>query len=340
MSTVEAANALTGTQKAAIVLMQLGMQRSAVVLRSLHESEVAEIMAEIARLRSVDAAIIEEVVEEFTALTTTHGYVRSGGMELARRLLEESLGASKATEILERLSAQMVEMPFEFLRKADARQVLSFLQDEHPGTIALVLAYMAPDGAAMVMSGLDEELQKEVAVRLATMERTSPEVIEDIESVLQRKLSSVLAPSELQAAGGVQSLVDIINRADRSTERLILEGLEQDDEALADEVRQRMFVFEDIGALDDKSVQLILRSVDNKNLAIALKGVRADVREKITKNMSQRAGENLLEEMDLLGPVRLSAVEEAQGAIVRIIRSLEESGDLQLMRAGADEYVD
>lgn len=339
MTETETKVELTGTQKAAIVLLQLGTERSALVLRSLRESEVAEIMGEVARLRSVDAATVEEVVGEFTALATTHGYVRSGGIELARRLLEESLGSAKATEILDRLSAQMIEMPFEFLRKADARQVLSFLQDEHPGTIALVLAYMPPDGAAMVMGGLAEELQKDVAIRLATMERTSPEVIDDIESVLQRKLSSVLSPSELQAAGGVQSLVDIINRADRATERLILEGLEADDEALAEEVRQRMFVFEDIGDLDDKSVQLILRSVDNKNLSIALKGVRADVKEKITKNMSQRAGENLVEEMDLLGPVRLSAVEEAQGAIVRIIRTLEESGDLQLTRT-ADEYVE
>jgi flagellar motor switch protein FliG len=233
----------------------------------------------------------------------------------------------------------MIEMPFEFLRKADSRQVLSFLQDEHPGTIALVLAYMPPSGAAMVMSGLSEALQKEVALRLATMERTSPEVIEDIEAVLERKLSSVLAPTELTAAGGVQSLVDIINQADRATERLILEGLEQDDEELADEVRQRMFVFEDIGDLDDRSVQLILRQVDGKDLAVALKGVRAEVRDKITRNMSQRAGQNLLEEIELLGPVRLSTVEEAQGSIVRVIRALEESGQLVLTRAGGDEFV-
>jgi flagellar motor switch protein FliG len=330
---------LTGTQKAAILLLQLGMERSALVLRSLRESEVAEIMAEVARLRTVDEAMVEEVVSEFTQIAEGHGYVRSGGIELARTLLEESLGEKKAAEILERLSSQMIEIPFEFLRKADSRQVLSFLQDEHPGTIALVLAYMPPGGAAMVMSGLSEALQKEVALRLATMERTSPEVIDDIESVLERKLSSVLAPTELTAAGGVQSLVDIINQADRATERLILEGLEQDDEELADEVRQRMFVFEDIGDLDDRSVQLILRQVDGKDLAVALKGVRADVRDKITRNMSQRAGQNLLEEIELLGPVRLSTVEESQGAIVRVIRALEESGQLVLTRAGGDEFI-
>lgn len=334
------AKALTGSQKAAILLLQLGMERSAHVLRSMRETEVAEIMAEVARMRSIDEAMVEQVVEEFATLAETQGFVRNGGLEYARTLLEESLGQQKAQEIIERLGNQMIEMPFEFIRKADSRQVLSFLQDEHPGVISLVLAYMPPTGAAMVMSGLDEALQKEVALRLATMERTSPEVIEDIESVLERKLSSVLAPTELTAAGGVQSLVDIINQADRATERLILEGLEADDEELADEVRQRMFVFEDIGDLDDRSVQLILRQVDGKDLAVALKGVRIEVRDKITKNMSQRAAANLLEEIELLGPVRLSTVEEAQGAIVRVIRALEESGQLVLTRAGGgDEFV-
>jgi flagellar motor switch protein FliG len=336
---VVSAKALSGAQKAAVLLLQLGLERSSLVLRSLRESEVAEIMAEVARLRDVDEDMAETVIDEFKGLAESHGFVRSGGIEFARTLLQESLGETKANEILERLSSQMIEMPFEFLRKADSRQVLSFLQDEHPGTIALVLAYMPPSGAAMVMSGLSEALQKEVALRLATMERTSPEVIEDIEAVLERKLSSVLAPTELTAAGGVQSLVDIINQADRATERLILEGLEQDDEELADEVRQRMFVFEDIGELDDRSVQLILRQVDGKDLAVALKGVRSEVRDKITRNMSQRAGQNLLEEIELLGPVRLSTVEEAQGSIVRVIRALEESGQLVLTRAGGDEFV-
>jgi flagellar motor switch protein FliG len=333
-----APRSLSGPQKAAILLLQLGLERSAPVLRAMREPEIAEIMAEVARLRQVEQSMVEQVVDEFGHLAEQQGFVRNGGIELARSLLEESLGLQKANEILDRLSAQMIEVPFEFLRKADSRQVLSFLQDEHPGTIALVLAYMPPDGAAMVMSGLGEGLQKEVALRLATMERTSPEVIEDIESVLERKLSSVLAPTELTAAGGVQSLVDIINRADRATERLILEGLEQDDEELADEVRQRMFVFEDIGTLDDRSVQLILRQVDSKDLAVALKGVRSDVKEKIAGNMSSRAAANLLEEIELLGPVRLSTVEEAQGGIVRVIRALEESGQLQLTRT-ADEFV-
>jgi flagellar motor switch protein FliG len=217
--------------------------------------------------------------------------------------------------------------------------VLSFIQDEHPQTIALVLAYMTPDQAAMVMSGLSEELQRDVSHRLAVMDRTSPEVVESVEQMLERKLSSVLQPHELSSVGGVQSLVDILNRSDRATERLILEGLEQNDSDLADEVRQRMFVFEDIGKLDDKSIQLVLRQVDSKELAVALKGVRAEVRNAIGRNMSERAATNLNEEIELLGPVRLKTVEEAQGGIVRIVRALEESGQLVLVRS-ADEFIE
>jgi flagellar motor switch protein FliG len=201
------------------------------------------------------------------------------------------------------------------------------------------MAHMPPEQAAMVMGGLAESLQREVACRLATMDRTSPDVIEHVERVLERKLSSVLQPGELTVAGGVQSLVDILNRSDRATERLILEGLERNDPDLADEVRQRMFVFEDITQLDDRSIQLILRQVDNKDLAIALKGVGQNVRDKILRNLSERAAANLNEEIGLLGPVRLKQVEEAQGAIVRIIRALEESGQLVLSR-NSDEFVD
>lgn len=329
---------LTGAQKAAIVLLQMDKERASAVLQSLRENEVMDIMAEIARMRPVDGKIVDELLDEFKILAETHVTVTRGGIELARTLLEESLGIDKADEILDRVSAAIVEMPFEFLRKADPRQVLSFIQDEHPQTVALVLAYMPPDNAAMIMGGLPEDLQREVAQRLATMDRTSPDVIEHIESVLERRLSSVLQPTELSAAGGVQSLVDILNRSDRATERLILEGLERADSTLADEVRQRMFVFEDITNLDDRSIQLMLRQVDSKELAVALKGVPNNVRNKITRNMSERAATNLLEEIELLGPTRIKTVEQAQGAMVRVIRALEESGQLVLSR-NADEFV-
>jgi flagellar motor switch protein FliG len=317
----------------------MGKERSASVLRAMRETEVAEIMAEVARLRTISGAVVEEVVDEFREMADAKVTVTAGGLERARTLLEESLGGDKATEILDRVTASLIELPFEFLRRADPRQVLSFIADEHPQTIALVLAYMTPDQAAMVMSGLSEDLQRDVAMRLAVMDRTSPEVVAHVEQMLERKLSSVLQPSELSSVGGVQSLVDILNRSDRATERLILEGLEDKDSELADEVRQRMFVFEDIAGLDDRSIQLVLRQVDSKELAVALKGVRAEVRGAITRNMSERAGANLLEEIALLGPVRLKTVEEAQGAIVRVVRALEESGQLVLVRS-ADEFVE
>ncbi|MDQ1499055.1 MAG: flagellar motor switch protein FliG [Actinomycetota bacterium] len=331
--------ALTGAQKAAVFILHMGKERSAEVLRSMRETEVAEIMGEVARMRTVTSTVIDEVVDEFKEMADAKVTVTAGGLERARSLLTESLGGDKATEILDRVTASLIELPFEFLRRADPRQVLSFIQDEHPQTVALVLAYMTPDQAAMVMSGLSEDLQRDVAMRLAVMDRTSPEVVAHVEQMLERKLSSVLQPSELSSVGGVQSLVDILNRSDRATERLILEGLENKDSELADEVRQRMFVFEDIAGLDDRSIQLVLRQVDSKELAVALKGVRAEVRTAITRNMSERAGANLVEEIALLGAVRLKTVEEAQGAIVRVVRALEESGQLVLVRS-ADEFVE
>jgi flagellar motor switch protein FliG len=338
-SVVATTSNLTGSQKAAILLLQMGKERSAKVLRGMRESEVAEIMAEIARLRNVDGTVVDEVMDEFKDMAEQKISITSGGLELARSILEETLGEDRAGEILDRVTQGRLELPFEFLHRADPRQVLSFIQDEHPQTITLVLAHMPPDRAAMVLSGLQDDLQRDVAHRLAVMDRTSPDVIEQVEKALERRLSSVLQPSEMTVVGGVQTLVDVLNRADRTTERLILESLELKNPELADEVRQRMFVFEDITQLDDRSVQLVLRQVDTKDLAVALKGVRSEVKELILRNMSERASQNLVEEIDLLGPVRLKTVEEAQGGIVRVIRALEESGQLVLNRS-ADEFVE
>ena len=330
---------LNGTQKVAILLMAMGKERAGKMLKDMRESEVADVAGEIARMPSVPSEVVDGVLAEFRDMAQAKVNIATGGLEYARAMLEESLGSNKAYEIMDLLAAQIVEAPFEFLRNTDPRQVLSFISEEHPQTIALVLAHMLPDAAAMVLGSLPEATQRDVAVRVALMDRTSPDVIERVEQILQRKLSSVLQQTDFSEAGGVDTLVDILNRADRGTERLILEGLETANEELADEVRQLMFVFEDITTLDDRSVQLILRQVDNKDLAVALKGVTETVKGKIRKNMSERAGEALMEEIDLMGPVRLKDVETAQGAIVRVIRTLEEAGQIVLSRSG-DEFVE
>jgi flagellar motor switch protein FliG len=330
---------LTGPQKAAILLVQLGRERSALVLKSMRESEVEEILAEIARLNGVDTDVVDAVMEEFQELALARRYYGKGGIDFAREVLEASMGPEKAAELLKRMEASLVEMPFEFLRRADARQVLSFLQDEHPQTVALVLAHMRADQAAVVLSGMPDDLQADVAHRVAVMENTSPEVVRQVEAILERKLSSVLQSTDFTVAGGLQPLIDIINHSDRATERLILEGLERRDPVLAEEVRSQMFMFEDIVTLDDRSVQLVLRQVDSKELATALKGVNAEVREKIMSNISERAATNLADEIDMLGPVRLTTVEEAQATVISTIRSLEESGQIILTRGDRDEYV-
>jgi flagellar motor switch protein FliG len=308
------------------------------VLREMREAEVAEIMSEVARLHHLELSEIEEVLGEFQDIFTARSHIAQGGYSTARELLEASFGGQKADEILDNLGVTMVAAPFEFLRRADTRQVLTYLQDEHPQTIALVLAHMHPDAAAMVLSSLADELQRDVALRVAKMDRTSPEVIEQVEAILERKLSTVIQQTDFAQAGGLQTLVDILNSSDRTTERLILEGLEQEDGELADEVRNRMFVFEDIVGLDDRSIQLVLRSVDAKELAVALKGVDQKVRNKVMKNMSERAAANLAEEIQLLGPIKLKTVEEAQAGVVRAIRTLEEAGQIDMSRGG-DELV-
>ncbi len=333
------ATPLTGPEKVAILLMQCDSGRGARILQALDEQEVGEVMAAFARMETVTGDTIDQVLDELRGQLMSGQHLGRGGVERARDLLEESLGADKAAEILEGVGATLVKRPFEFLRRADPRQVVSYLQNEHPQTIALVLAYMRPEAAAMVLGGLPEEQQGDVARRLATMDRASPEVIAQVEAALEPKLSSVLQQSDAAALGGVGSLVDVLNRADRATERLILEGLARDDEDLAEQVRTRLFVFEDVLTLDDRAVQLVLRQVDTKDLALALKGVQANVKEKVLKNLSERAAENLLEEIDLLGPVRLKAVEEAQGNVVRTIRTLEEQGDIVISRSN-DEFVE
>jgi flagellar motor switch protein FliG len=329
---------LTGTQKAAMLLLQLGRERAAKVMSKLEVPEIEELTAEIMRLERVDAALADEVVEEFYAASAIGPSV-NGGLGYATQLLEGALGRDEAAGMLERLQTSMAGQPFEFLQNADARQVLSLLNGEHPQAVALVLAHLRPEHASAILAGLPADQQSEVAHRIAMMERASPDVVAVIAESMQRKASTVLTPNELSAVGGVQPLVEIINRADPTTEKLILEGLQSRDEALADEVRSRMFVFGDIVLLEDRAMQLVLRSVETNELSVALKGAAPEVRDKILRNLSERARENLEEEIELLGPVRLSQVEEARAGIVQAIRRLEESGQIVIRREGEDEYV-
>jgi flagellar motor switch protein FliG len=330
---------MTGLRKAAILLVQMGRDNSAKMLSQMRESEVEELSAEIARLGMVQPAMADGVVDEFYTMATSR-QANVGGMDYARELLEASLGPERASMILDRLQASMTDMPFNFLSHADPRQVLSYVQHEHPQTIALVLSHLPSALASQILSGLDTDVQSDVAHRIAVMDRTSPEVIRQVETALERKLSTVLQPNEMSTVGGLQPLVDIINRADRGTERLILEGLEGRDPELAEEIRRRMFMFEDVTHLDDRAVQLVLRQVEMNELATALKGVPDEVRDKVVRNLSERARDNLLEEIDLLGPVRLKMVEEAQTKIVTVIRSLEESGQIEIQRGGdGDELI-
>ena len=332
-----ATGTLSGAQKAALVLLQMNREQSAQVMRQMSDNELSEISFEIARLTSVEDQAVLTTVDEFNERMAATVKATSGGLGKARSLLEASVGKERANAILSSSSAP-VSAPFQFLRRADPLQVLGFLSAEHPQIIALVLAHMRPEFAALVISGLDEDRQRDIAHRLAVMASTPPEAVEEVHRQLERQLKSVLQANALSTAGGVQALVDILNQADRTTEKLILDGLATTDPDLAEEVRNRMFVFRDIVSLDDRTIQLVLRGVDSKDLAMALKGVAPEVRDKITKNMSERAGLNLLEEIDMLGPVRMKSVEEAQAGVVRIIRALEESGQLVLSRGG-DEFV-
>jgi flagellar motor switch protein FliG len=330
---------MSGLRKAAVLLVQMGKEDSARVLSKMRESEVEELTTEIVKLGQIDKTVASEILYEFHDLATAYRHVGQGGFDYARDLLQASLGAERAEELIGRLSAQVRDVPFSFLLRADARQVLSFVQDEHPQTIALVLAHIPAHQASLILSGLSAELQTDVANRIAIMDRTSPEIINKVEDTLEHKLTSVLQPGDLSTVGGLQPLVDIINRADRATEKLILEGLAVLNPELANEVRAQMFTFEDMTSLDDKSVQLVLRQVETPDLATALKGVTEEVRQKIMGNLSSRAAANLADEIDMMGPVRLRQVEESQAKILTVVRALEESGEVVIRRGGDDEFV-
>lgn len=329
---------LTIRQKAAVMLMLLGPMLSANVIRHLDEDQIEALTLELARLDKITPEQRDQVIGDFYQGAMAQDYISEGGVAQAKLLLEAAFGPDRAEELIKRIMAAMQVMPFEFLKKADPAQVLSFIQDEHPQTIALILAYMPVNNAAMILSKLPGELRADVAGRIAMMEQTPPEVIRRVEQVLEKKVSSILN-QELTQAGGPKALVDLLNRVDRSTERLIMESLQDNNPELADAVKNMMFVFEDIVQLDDRAIQAILREVDVKELATALKGVNVDVQQKIFRNMSERAVAMLKEDMEFMGPVRLRLVEEAQQKVVAVIRKLEESGEVVIGRTGEEDVL-
>ena len=329
---------LTGRQKAAVLLISLGPELSAKVMKQLSEEDIEKITYEIANMDVVDAETQQEVLREFLELHEVQYYLLKGGVEYAKQVLEKSLGPAKANEYIRKLTAATKKYPFSSLRKTDPKHLVNFIGNEHPQTIALILSYLDPEQAAMVLSELPQDVQAEIAKRIAKMETTSPEIIKEVETVLERKLSTFVG-ERFTFAGGIQTVVDILNRVDRGTERTIIETLEQDDPELADEIRNRLFVFEDINILDDTAIRRVLREVDMKDLAKALKGASDELLNRILRNMSKRAGEMLQEEMEFLGPVRLREVEEAQQSIVQIIRRLDEAGEIIISRGGEDEVI-
>ncbi|MFC4557114.1 flagellar motor switch protein FliG [Virgibacillus kekensis] len=329
---------LTGKQKAAILLISLGPDVSAQVYKHLSEEEIEKLSLEISSVKKVESNMKEDVLEQFHQIALAQDYISQGGIGYAKTVLEKAFGQQEASNIIDRLTSSLQVRPFDFARKADAQQVLNFIQNEHPQTIALVLSYLDPEQSGQILSALPQEMQAEIAKRIATMDSTSPEIISQVEQVLERKLSSSLTEDYTQT-GGIQAVVEVLNGVDRSTERTILDALEIQDPELAEEIKKRMFVFEDIVVLDNRSIQRVIREVENEDLRLSLKVASDEVKDIVFKNMSQRMAETFKEEMEYMGPVRLRDVEEAQTRIVGAIRRLEEIGEIVIARGGGDDII-
>lgn len=325
-------------QKAAILLISLGPDVSASVYKHLSEDEIEKLTLEISGVRTVDSHIKEDVLEEFHQIALAQDYISQGGISYAKTVLEKALGKDQAVAIITRLTSSLQVKPFDFARKADASQILNFIQNEHPQTIALVLSYLEPTKSGQILSELPQELQADIAKRIAVMDSTSPEIINEVEQILERKLSTTVT-RDYTNTGGIDSVVDVLNQVDRSTERTILDSLEIQDPELAEEIKKRMFVFEDIVTLDNMAIQRVIRDVENEDLMLALKVASEEVKDIVFKNMSKRMVETMKDDMEYMGPVRLKDVEESQSRIVGIIRKLEEAGEIVIARGGGDDII-
>jgi flagellar motor switch protein FliG len=335
------AQTMTATQKVAALLIVLGPATASEVLRNINDDDLLEqITLDIASLNKVPNEILNSILEEFKALFQASNYLSAGGMDYAKELLEKAYGGDQAKKILDRLVVLMNSNPFQFFNEADPGQLATSFQNENPQLIALIMAYLKPEHSAQVLNYLPPEVQAQVAMKIADMDTTNPEILSEIEKIVESKFSSVVV-QDFSKAGGIESLANILNRADRSTERNVIELLEIQSPQLAEEVRELMFVFEDIITLDDRAIQRILREVETKDLAMSLKGTKEDVKEKVFRNMSERAQQMLRDEMEYMGPVRAREVQEIQTKIVGIIRTLEVAGEIIIARENnEDELID
>ncbi|WP_068672396.1 flagellar motor switch protein FliG [Oceanobacillus sp. Castelsardo] len=329
---------LTGKQKAAILLIALGPEVSAQVYKYLTDEEIERLSLEISSVKKVEPNVKEDIIEQFHQIVVAQDYITQGGIGYAKTVLEKAFGKQEASNIINRLTSSLQVRPFDFARKADPQQLLNYIQGEHPQTIALVLSYLDAEQSGQILSALPQEMQADVARRIATMDSTSPEIISQVEQVLERNLSSTITEDFTQT-GGIQAVVEVLNEVDRSTEKTILDALETQDPELVDEIKKRMFIFEDIVILDNRAIQRVIREVENEDLRLALKVSSEEVKNLIFTNMSQRMAETFKEEMEYMGPVRLLDVEEAQTRIVSTIRKLEDIGEIVIARGGGDDII-
>ncbi|MBD8068301.1 flagellar motor switch protein FliG [Bacillus sp. PS06] len=331
-------NEISGKQKAAILLISLGPDVASSVYKHLSEDDIEKLTLEISSVRTVDSKSKEEILDEFHQIALAQDYISQGGIGYAKTVLEKALGEEQAASIINRLTSSLQVRPFDFARKADPGQILNFIQSEHPQTISLILSYLEPTQAGQILSELPPDMQADIARRIALMDSTSPEIINEVEQILERKLSTTVTQDYTQT-GGVEAVVEVLNGVDRSTERTILDALEIQDPELAEEIKKRMFVFEDIVTLDNRSIQRVIRDVENEDLLLGLKVASEEVKDIVFKNMSARMVETFKEEMEYMGPVRLKDVEEAQSRIVAVIRRLEDAGEIVIARGGGDDII-
>jgi flagellar motor switch protein FliG len=338
MAVKESSSELTGVRKAAILLLTLSQEEAAEVLKRLPPEAVEEVSREIASMGEIPQPSRKNVFKEFYQLALANSYVTEGGLEYAKALLTKSLSEEDAKRVIKQVTQQVQTTPFSFLQKAESENLLTFIQDEHPQTIALILAHLPPTKASEILVGLPGQKQVEVVKRIANMEQTNPEVIKEVERGLEHRLSDIVSQT-FEKAGGVDTVAEMLNLADRSTEKGIMEGLEAEDPDLVEQIRRLMFVFEDILLVNDKGIQAVLKEIDNEVLALALKTASEDLKNKIFKNMSERAAKLIGEDMQYMGPVRVSDVEAAQQKIVDVVRRLEDAGEIVISGRGGEKEM-